>query len=78
MVAEAKAQEAAIETEVKVRFSIAEAKLKAEFKLMELSKCGLSVSSKSALKRFRSTKGSNKISAIGADPRSFFSVNRSS
>ena len=73
----AKAQEAAIEAETKARFSIEEAKLEAELKLLELSERGSSVASKSAL-RVRSIKGSNKGSAIGAVPHISFSVNRDS
>ena len=40
-----KDQEPAIEAEAKTLFSIEEAKLKAEIKLLELSKCASSVSS---------------------------------
>ena len=47
----AKAKEAAITVEAKACFSIKEAKMEAEVKLLELSQCGLSVSSKLALKK---------------------------
>ena len=76
--AKAKAQEAAIEAETKARFSIEEAKLKAELKLLELSERGSSVASESALRRVRLIKGSTKGSAIGAVPHISFSVNRKS
>ena len=62
----------------KARFSIEEAKLEAEAKLLELSERGSSVASKSALRRIRSMKDSNKGSAIGAVPHISFSVNRDS
>ena len=74
----AKAQEAAIEAETKARFSIEEAKLKAELKLLELSKCGSSVASKSALRKVHSIKGSNKGSVINAVPHISFSMNHNS
>ena len=70
----AKAQQA----EAKARFSIEEAKLEAELKLLGLFKRGSSVASKSALRRVRSIKGSNKGSAIGVFPHISFSVNRNS
>ena len=76
--AKAKAQEAAIEAETKTCFSIEEAKLEAELKLLELSEHGSSVASKSALRRVCSIKGSNKGSAIGAIPHISFSVNQNS
>ena len=47
--------------EAKARFSIEEAKLKAEAKLLELSERGSSVASKSALRRIRSIKSSKKV-----------------
>ena len=76
----AKAQEAAIEATIeakaKDRFSIEEAKLEAELKLLKLSERCSSVASKSALRRVRSIKGSNKGSGIGAVPHISFSVNR--
>ena len=74
--AETKAQEAAIEAEAKARFSIEEAKLEAEAKLLELSERGSYVGSKSALRRVRSIRSSTKASAIGAVPHISFSVNR--
>ena len=74
---EAKAQEAAIEAEAKARFSIEEAKLEAEAKLLKLSERGPSLASKSALRRIRSIKGSTKGSVIGAVPQISFSVNQS-
>ena len=74
----AKAKEAAIEAETKARFSIEEAKLKAELKLLELSERGSSVASKSVLRRVRSIKGLNKGSAIGAAPHISFSMNQNS
>ena len=70
-----KAQEAAIEAEAKARFSIEEAKLKAEAKLLEFSERGSSVASKSALRRVCSIKGLNKGFEIGAVPHISFSVN---
>ena len=73
-----KAQEAAIEAETKACFSIKEARLKAELKLLELSECGSSVASKSALRRVRSIKGLNKSSTIGTVPHISFSLNHNS
>ena len=62
--------------EAKHRFNIEEVKLEPEVKLHELSECGSSVSSKSALKRVRSIKGWIKGSTIGTVPHISFSVNR--
>ena len=74
----AKAQETAIEAQAKARFSIEEAKLEAELKLLKLSECGSSVASKSTLRRVRSIKGSNKGSTIGTVPHISFSGNQNS
>ena len=69
--AKAKAQEAVIEAEAKAHFSIEEAKLEADLKLLKLSKRGSSVTSKSTLRKVHSVKGSG----IGAVLRISFSVN---
>ena len=52
--------------------------MEAEIKLLELSERGLSLSSKSALKRVRSINALNKGFSIGVVPHISFSVNRSS